>query len=130
MRGLIHSPDSENVPTDKEIADALKEAIEEQGKKSFTPFKPFASTDSGSGGGGWGGWSSWGGGGGWGWGGSGGGGYYGPNVYFSEMRDFADIRTPYGNNIPFINTSNPIIRRGDVRRERVWSERGRLLQWQ
>jgi len=67
----------------------------------------------------------------WGRGSYGGGGYsssYGPN--FQRMD-----RLPYGdtariNTPPMINTSNPIIRRADVRRERISSERGRLKQWQ
>jgi hypothetical protein len=46
------------------------------------------------------------------------------------MRALPSARAPFGNDIPFINTSNPLIRRGDIRRERVWSERGRLKQWQ
>lgn len=49
---------------------------------------------------------------------------------FSKMYALPNVNTPYGNNIPFINTSNPILRRADIRRERVWSERGRLNQWQ
>lgn len=61
-----------------------------------------------------------------------GGGYssYGSNAYFTRMNPFEGQRAVYGNSIPFLNTSNPIIRRADVRRERVWSERGRLKQWQ
>jgi hypothetical protein len=49
---------------------------------------------------------------------------------FTKMYALPNVNTPYGNDIPFINTSNPILRRADVRRERVWSERGRLNQWQ
>ena len=49
---------------------------------------------------------------------------------FSRMYALPHTRAPYGYSIPFINTSNPIIRRADIRRERVWSERGRLKQWQ
>jgi hypothetical protein len=60
---------------------------------------------------------------------SGGGGSTGyPN--FTRMYGLPGAQTPYANDIPFINTSNPILRRADVRRERVWSERGRLNQWQ
>lgn len=126
LRGLVRVDDSRNVPTDKEIADIIAQAIKDNAGKDYKPFTPFASTNSG------GGYSGYGGGyyGGYGGYGGGGGGYSGPRVYFQEMRDFGDIRTPYGNNIPFINTSNPVVRRGDVRRERVWSERGRLKQWQ
>jgi hypothetical protein len=49
---------------------------------------------------------------------------------FTRMYGLPGGQSPYGNDIPFINTSNPILRRADVRRERVWSERGRLNQWQ
>lgn len=49
---------------------------------------------------------------------------------FTRMYGLPHGQTPYGNDIPFINTSNPMLRRADVRRERVWSERGRLNQWQ
>lgn len=37
---------------------------------------------------------------------------------------------PYANDIPFVNISNPIIRRATIRRERFSSQRGRLNQWQ
>jgi hypothetical protein len=57
--------------------------------------------------------------------GSGGGG-----VYFQEMNRLQYGTSPYGNTISFINTSNPIIRRGSINRQRFWSERGRLFQWQ
>jgi hypothetical protein len=125
LRGLKLTDESRNIPTDKEIADAIIEAIEKNGKKDYTPFPPFE-TPKGPGSN-WGGRGYYGGYGGY---GGGAGGYYGPRVYFQEMRDFGDIRTPYANNTPFINSTNPIIRRADVRRERVWSERGRLNQWQ
>ena len=64
---------------------------------------------------------------------------YGSSGYGSSFNEYANFtrmyglpegESPYGNTTPFINTSNPILRRGDVRRERVWSERGRLNQWQ
>lgn len=60
------------------------------------------------------------------------GGGYTSNEYanFTRMYGLPEGESPYGNTTPFINTSNPILRRGDVRRERVWSERGRLNQWQ
>lgn len=63
--------------------------------------------------------------------GGGGGGYYnGGYANFSEMQRMPFNVSPYGNSMQSINTSNPIIRRADIRRERVWSERGRLKQWQ
>ena len=55
---------------------------------------------------------------------------YHSQVTFNPMRAFPSARAPFANDVPFINTTNPLIRRGDVRRERVWSERGRLKQWQ
>lgn len=64
--------------------------------------------------------------------GGGGGGYggssYGPN--FQRMDRLPFGTTPRLNGVGMINTSNPIIRRSDVRRERISSERGRLKQWQ
>jgi hypothetical protein len=100
--------------------------------KKFKP-KPFEEKDSD--GSGWvdfgNGWRNFGGGGsGWVDFGGGGGGGYAPNTYFTRMNPLPTVQSPYGNNTPFVNTSNPIIRRADIRRERVWSERGRLKQWQ
>jgi hypothetical protein len=123
LRGLVLKDRSEDVPTDKEIADSIIEAIEKAGNQTYTPYTPFAQKSSG-------GYGGYGGGFGYGGYGGGGGGYYGPRVYFEPLRELPNIRTPYANNTPFINTTNPIIRRADVRRERVWSERGRLFQWQ
>ena len=40
------------------------------------------------------------------------------------------IDVPYSDDLYSINTSNPIIRRATIRRERFSSERGRLNQWQ
>ena len=60
----------------------------------------------------------------------GGGGGGGGGGYFSRMYALPRANVPYGNSIPNINTSNPMIRRAFIRRERVWSERGRLKQWQ
>lgn len=122
LRGLELVNESRYVPTDVEIGKAIEDAIKEAAQQSYTPFAPFASTGSGGGYGGYGGYG----------GGGGGGGYYssGGSSYFTRMYALPGGTSPYGNNIPFINTSNPLIRRGDVRRERVWSERGRLKQWQ
>jgi len=63
-------------------------------------------------------------------GGYGGGSTYSPNIYFSEMNRLQYGISTYGNDISFINTTNPIIRRSTISRQRVWSERGRLKQWQ
>lgn len=57
---------------------------------------------------------------------------YGSSGYvnFNRMYDMPDTRAPYANSTPFINTTNPILRRANVRRERISSSRGRLKQWQ
>lgn len=89
-------------------------------KKSLN--KPYAKTESN---GGYSGYRRSGG-----YGGGGGGYYNGGYANFTKMYALPDQRTVYGNSVPFINTSTPIIRRSVVRRERVWSERGRLKQWQ
>jgi hypothetical protein len=57
-----------------------------------------------------------------------GGSSYGPNFQRMDRLPYGD--SPRINTPPMINTSNPIIRRADVRRERISSERGRLKQWQ
>lgn len=122
LRALELKPDA-HIPTDEEIAKRITDAIEKAAMNSYTPY---ASTKSG-GGGGYGGYHrrgygrrSYG-------GGYGGGGGY---ADFQKMYALPTSKAPYGDSIPFINTSNPIIRRASVRRERVWSERGRLKQWQ
>lgn len=120
LRGLEPRPASWEIPT---VSDAIRKAaadvIDALKDIDFTPTAPYARS-----GGGFGGFSRRGGGG---FGGRGGGGYYSDPYRLYALPGF---RSPYGNSIPFINTSNPIIRRADVRRERVWSERGRLNQWQ
>lgn len=123
LRALEPREDGWEIPTTEEAIKAAADQIEEAIKGlDLTPSNSYDPKSSGSG---WRNFGGWGGG-----GGGGGGGYSGPRVYFEQMRDLPNIRTPYANNIPFINTTNPIIRRADVRRERVWSERGRLKQWQ
>lgn len=112
LRGLEPLDSTRNIPTDVELEKRLEKAIEDAVKADYTPFDK--KDDSGSGGG-----RKYG-------GGSGGGG----GAYFSKMYALPGNVSPYGNSVPFINTSNPIIRRTTVRRERVWSERGRLNQWQ
>jgi hypothetical protein len=127
LRGLEPIDKSRYVPTDKEIGDSIEKAIADAAKQDFTPFTPFpAKTGSGytpykytpyrhSYGGGYGG-----------------GGGYSSSGYpnFSSMYSLPHARAPYSHTMPFINTSNPLIRRESVHRERVWSERGRLKQWQ
>lgn len=57
-------------------------------------------------------------------GGGGGGGY------FTRMEPFPRGVSPDLNGIPMINTTNPYIRRANVNRQRITSERERLKQWQ
>lgn len=118
LAGLVPTPvENKEKPTD----DALDKAL----AKTYTP----SYSRSGSYGYGarrWGGSGYRRGGG----GGYGGGGYGGGSVYPTRMNPM-----PYGTSarndfIPMINSSNPLLRRADVRRERISSERGRLKQWQ
>ena len=63
--------------------------------------------------------------------GGGGGGGFTPSPDFIRMMPLPETRmSPRPDDIPFINTSTPYIRRANIRRERISSERGRLKQWQ
>lgn len=125
LRALELVDESRYIPTDVEIGKAIEKAIEDAAKADYTPLTPFKKTSGGNG------WVNYGRGG---YGSSRRRGYSGyssgGNAYFTRMYTMPGQNLPYGNNIPFINTSNPITRRADIRRERVWSERGRLKQWQ
>lgn len=119
LRALEPRPASWEVPrVEDEIRKAAEDVVSSLKDIDFTPSEPYAKGGYGGGGyrrrGGYGG-------------GGGGGGYF-SNPY--KLYALPGNRVPYGNSVPFINTSNPIIRRADIRRERVWSERGRLNQWQ
>jgi hypothetical protein len=129
LRALELNDESRNVPTDVEIGKKIEDAIKEAASQTYSPFQPFGDSKGG-------------------YGGFYGGGYYGGGyghykhykhhgygssggyANYTRMYALPGGTAPYANNIPFINTSNPIIRRADIRRERVWSERGRLKQWQ
>jgi len=111
LRALELVDKSSYIPTDKEIGDSIIKAIGELGSTTGTPFTPYKSN---SGTGGYGG-GSYGGGG---------------SPFYSKMYAPAGGTVPYGHSLPTINTSNPYIRRASIRRERVWSEKGRLKQWQ
>lgn len=63
-------------------------------------------------------------------GGFGGGGGGGSKGYGSKLYAPPGQQAPYTDNEPMINTSNPIIRRTTVRRERTESQKGRLKPWQ
>ena len=121
LRGIVRVPNNQPI-TDREFADMLEEAMQ----KSPSTYTPYSQSSTGTGGYGYGGYRRRGG------YSRGGGGGYSSSGYasFVRMNNLPESRAPYGNSIPNINTSNPIIRRADVRRERVWSERGRLKQWQ
>lgn len=123
LRALEPVDESRFIMTDAEVAKSIENAIKDAAEKTYAPFTPYESKSSGGGyyrsRGGYGRRSSY-----------GGGGYYSGSSYASKMQDLPRGMAPYANTVPFINTSNPIIRRADVRRERVWSERGRLKQWQ
>jgi hypothetical protein len=63
-------------------------------------------------------------------GGYGGGGGYSSGPFFQRMNPFMSVYAHRNPDIQMVNTTEPHIRRADVRRERVTSERGRLKQWQ
>lgn len=125
MRSLERRPATWEIPSIEEITkdglDAVKRAIESLDISPSSPTRP-----NYNGGVGWRNFGRRYGGG----GGGGGGRSYGSGAYFQKLYALPGGIAPYSNSIPFINVSNPIIRRADVRRERVWSERGRLKQWQ
>jgi hypothetical protein len=121
MRALELVDDSRYTPTDVEIGKSIEDAIKEAAKQQYTPYTPYQNKGtSGYSRSGYGHRSY------------GGGGGYASRGYpnYNKMYAPPHAIAPYGDSIPFINTTNPIIRRADVRRERVWSERGRLKQWQ
>jgi hypothetical protein len=127
LRALEMRPDSWEIPsTEDEIRAAAEKMADAIGKLNFSPNQYPSKSGSGSG---WvnfghGGYSHGG------YGGGGGGGYSSGYSSFNKMYALPNNVSNYGNSIPFINTTNPIVRRADIRRERVSSERGRLMQWQ
>lgn len=127
-RAVTPLDDTFNIPTEEEIGNKITELLERIADKDFTPTDQYSSDKDGKTSSGWenygrrGGYRRYSRGG----GGGGGGGW----PYFIKQNEMPRTMSVYGNTIPFLNTSNPIIRRADIRRERVWSERGRLNQWQ
>lgn len=121
MRSLVKIDDTWKTPTAAEIGESIEAAIEEIGKK----IENLGDTLDGSFGSG-SGWRNFG------RGGGGGGGGFGTDFGGQVVR----MNTPRGFQEPFalsprvVNTSNPIIRRASVRRERFSADRGRLFQWQ
>jgi hypothetical protein len=122
QRGLVKIDESVITPTAEEIGESITEALDEIADQIDSL------NDALGGFGGWGGW----GGGRRGFGGGGGGGGYRADYGGQVVR----LNTPRGFDVPYafdprnVTTSNPIIRRATVRRERFSSERGRLNQWQ
>lgn len=136
LRGLELFDETWNVPTDEEIGLGIEKAIRETANKEFTPRQAF---DRSGGGGGFHpfnfhrfpfhrfpfhrfGRS-----------GGGGGGFSSKSrgfPMFNKMFNLPGVKLPFYNDIPMVSSANPLLRRADVRSERVWSERGRLKQWQ
>ena len=139
MRALERIDDSWMVPTDAEIGASITKSLEDL-SKNIEDILDKSGYGSYNGGGrrGWvnyprrTGWSRRSGG----YGGSYGGSYYGstyvPNYGGNPPRFDTQrrVRAPHSDDLYNINTSSPIIRRANLRRERFASERGRLNQWQ
>ena len=139
MRALERIDDSWMVPTDAEIGASITKSLEDL-SKNIEDILDKSGYGSYNGGGrrGWvnyprrTGWSRRSGG----YGGSYGGSYYGstyvPNYGGNPPRFDTPrrVRAPHSDDLYNINTSSPIIRRANIRRERFASERGRLNQWQ
>ena len=121
-RALEPVKESNRIPGDREILEAIQDVEKAIEGINFSPSSAYDKTAKG--GSGFGSYRRYGGG----RGGYGGGG--GGSTYYSRLNPLPNNQAPYGNTVPFINTSNPIIRRSNIRRERVTSERGRLNQWQ
>lgn len=132
-RGLERVDKSWEVPTDEEIGESITDALGEISEQldDIVDAEGQGWTDYGNG------WRNFGRGG---WGSGGGYGYssggYGGSSYIESwggseqyLRAPRRISTPYADDLYSINTSNPIIRRSYVRRERYASQRGRLNQW-
>ena len=49
---------------------------------------------------------------------------------FTKMSPPDNQQVPYANTIDNLNTSNSLIRRASIRRERIDSQKGRLKPWQ
>lgn len=63
-----------------------------------------------------------------GYGGRGGGG--GSRAYYTRLYALSGGRNPYGMTVPIIRINDPYIRRANISRQRITSNRGRLNQWQ
>lgn len=126
MRGLERIDESWNVPTAEEIGKSIEKALTQamagQYQASGNGWQDFGN------GSGWknfgnsrrkgSGWVDYGSGSGW------------SNYSWYRVQAPQYAVVPYANDIPYVNISNPIIRRATIRRERFSSQRGRLNQWQ
>lgn len=134
MRALYKFDESWEPETPEKIAKGIEDALEEILEKLDDLNDPLGRFSNGYGyrggsyyrrsfgGGGGGGWSS---------------NRYNRGVYVPSYDGRAErvspqrrVRTPYVDTMARLNTSNPIIRRANIRRERFASQRGRLNQWQ
>lgn len=132
MRGLVRVDETWATPTAEEIGKSIEDALEEISDK-LDDINDALGRDGYN----YGGWRNFGR---RGYGRRGGGGYgrsYGGSSYVADygggpqrMNDLSRINSPYADDLYSINTSNPIIRRATIRRERFSSQRGRLNQWQ
>ena len=133
LRSLVRMDDSWKAPTDQDIADQLLDGLDDAVSKIRQAL--FDSNGNGSRysgyGNGYSGYSRYSGG----YGSSSGYSSKGYAVNF-DQGDIIRTSTPRQQSSPRwddlynVNTSNPIIRRASIRRERFDSERGRLNQWQ
>lgn len=135
MRALERKEDAWFVPTEEEIGQRIEKAVENLGDRMDDLL------GGGGNGSGWvnyprRGWTNYGrrSGGGYGGGSS---GYWRGGTWFDNFGGQAQrmntprrVRSANADDLYSINTSNPIIRRASIRRERFSSTRGRLNQWQ
>lgn len=140
-RGLTRVDETWETPTPQEIGESVTDALAEISEQLDDIVDPEGNNGWRNYGSGWrnfgrSGWRRSGG-----YGGRGGGyssrGGYGGSSYVESwggseqyLRTPQRISTPYSDDLYSINTSNPIIRRATIRRERFASQRGRLNQWQ
>lgn len=132
MRGLVRVDETWATPTAEEIGEGITKALEEIAAQIDD-----INDSLGREGYNYGGWRNYGG---RGYGRRGSGGYgrsYGGSSYLPDygggpqrLNDMTRIMSPYADDLYSLNTSNPIIRRATIRRERFSSTRGRLNQWQ
>jgi hypothetical protein len=113
LHGLVRALEEPiEFPPDSQMDAALAKTYTPSWMSSpYKKFAPFARRSFGSSGYGSGGYSS-----------------FGPN--FQRMNPLPDAQAVNSDGIAFLNVSNPYIRRSRINTERIFSERGRLKQWQ